>query len=134
MQPHSRQETEPSVSVLVIDDDCAIRETLSEILRDEGYTVATAGNGADALQVLKHVRPRLIVLDLNMPVMSGGEFRLVQRLDPSLRTIPTVVLTATDRVRERVAELDVDAYLAKPIKLGELFTVVERFCAAGRTG
>jgi CheY-like chemotaxis protein len=117
-----------SVSVLVVDDDDAIRETLREILQDEGYTVATAANGADALRILKGLLPKLIVLDLNMPHLSGDEFRLVQRLEPALRGIPTVVLSAVDRMRERAAELEADAYLAKPVKLHDLLTIVARFC------
>jgi CheY-like chemotaxis protein len=117
-----------SVSVLVVDDDRAIRETVQEVLQDEGYSVVTAADGADGLRVLKALRPKLIVLDLNMPVLSGGEFRLVQRLDPSLCDIPTVVFTAGDRARERAVELEADGYLAKPIKLADLLAVVQRFC------
>jgi CheY-like chemotaxis protein len=66
--------------------------------------------------------------------LSGGEFRLVQRLDPDLRRIPTVVLTAVDRIGELAAELEADLCLAKPLKLGELLDAVERYCGprAGR--
>src|SRR5579862_4027549 len=94
MQPRFLTDIEDSLSILVVDDDRSIRQTLCEILQDEGYTVSTARNGAEALEILKHRRPRLILLDLNMPVMNGGDFRLVQRFDPVLRRIPTVVLTA----------------------------------------
>jgi CheY-like chemotaxis protein len=120
-----------SVSVLIVDDDGAIRETVQEILQDEGYTVAIAANGADGLRVLEAVRPKLIVLDLNMPVLSGGEFRRVQRLDPSLRGIPTVVFTAAGRARESAVDLEADGYLAKPITLADLLAVVQRFCGTG---
>lgn len=119
-----------TVSVLVVDDDQAIRESLGELLRHEGYTVATASNGAEGLSALKRFRPKLVVLDLNMPVISGDEFRLVQRLDPDLRRIPMVVLSAVDRVRERAADMEADAWLAKPVKVGDLLGVVERFCGA----
>src|SRR4051794_16166586 len=108
MPPRFLAELEPSLSVLVVDDDRPIRDTLREILQDEGYIVSTAGNGAEALEILKHRRPRVILLDLNMPTMNGGEFRLVQRFDPALRRIPTVVFTAADRMSERVAELEPD--------------------------
>jgi CheY-like chemotaxis protein len=118
----------PPVSVLVVEDDRAIREILCEILQDEGYTVATACNGAEALQLLKRLRPDLIVLDLNMPVMNGGDFRLVQRLDPAFRNIPTVVLSAVDRLQEHAAEIEAVLCLAKPVKLRELLAAVERFC------
>ncbi len=117
-----------STSVLVVDDDQAIQDTLREILQDEGYRVQTAGNGVEALRVLRRVRPSLIVLDLNMPILSGDEFRVVQCLDPALRDIPTVVLSAVDRLDARTPGLGVEVCLAKPIKLGDLLAVVKRFC------
>jgi CheY-like chemotaxis protein len=127
MRPHPVDGLEP-VSILVVDDDQAIRESIAEILEDEGYNVVTAGDGAQALQLLKRLRPKLIILDLNMPVLSGDEFRLVQRLDPDLRRIPTVVLSAVDRMPERASELQAAACIAKPIKLPDLLAVAEQFC------
>jgi CheY-like chemotaxis protein len=118
----------------VVDDDFAIREALGEILHDEGYTVATAANGAEALQILKHQRPEMILLDLNMPVMSGADFRLVQRLDPALRSIPTVVLSAAGRLRERTIDFEADACLKKPVRLADLLATVERFCGSPKPG
>ncbi len=118
-----------SVSVLVIEDDFDIRQTICEVLEAEGLSVATAENGADALRVLTKVRPGLILLDLNMPIMSGSEFREAQSRDPVLREIPTVVLSAVDRMNERLAELSPHAAFRKPIKLPELVSVVKRYTA-----
>jgi len=117
------------VSVLVIEDDFDIRQTLREVLEEEGITVATAENGADALNMLRKVRPELILLDLNMPVMDGVEFREAQARDPSLRQIPTVVLSAVDRINERAAEVSPAAAVRKPIRLAELLSVVKRYTA-----
>jgi CheY-like chemotaxis protein len=103
--PRARVDTRSPASVLVVDDDRDIRDALQEILTGEGYTALAAANGAEALQLLKRFRPQVILLDLNMPVMDGGDFRLVQRLDPLLRQIPIVVLTAVDRMSERTADL-----------------------------
>jgi CheY-like chemotaxis protein len=116
----------PSVSVLLVDDDLSIREVLVEILEDQGFSVATASNGAEALTLLGGIRPDLILLDLNMPVMNGSEFRKAQRSDPSLREIPTVVMSAVDRMPDQIADLAVSETLAKPVPLHDLLAVVER--------
>jgi CheY-like chemotaxis protein len=117
------------VSVLVIEDDFDIRETICEVLEAEGLSVETAENGADALRLLRKVRPGLILLDLNMPIMSGTEFRERQSQDPSLREIPTVVLSAVDRMNERLREFSPQAAFRKPIKLSDLVSVVKRYTA-----
>ncbi len=65
---------EPKSYVLVVDDDPAILTTVSEILQFEGYAVRTATNGAEALRLVEHARPWLILLDMRMPVMDGWGF------------------------------------------------------------
>ena len=118
------------VSVLVIDDDDDIRDTLSEIMQDLGYSVATAGNGADALMKLRGLKPQLILLDLSMPIMDGHEFRAEQVRDPALAEIPTVVMTAADRAREKTAAMKPSDVLAKPVKLDVLLRQLRRYCGA----
>ena len=117
-----------SIEVLVVDDDADIRSTLEEILVEEGYRVASAANGREALERLRVVRPRLILLDLSMPVMSGFEFREAQRADAELAKIPTVVMTAYDRMLEKTSGMQLADCLAKPVRLDELLKVVARFC------
>jgi CheY-like chemotaxis protein len=121
------------VSVLVIDDDLDIRETLAEILRDEGYSVVTAIHGAHALELLTSIRPAVILLDLNMPVMNGKQFREAQRRDPSLVRIPTVVMTAVDRIKDLTADLSVEEALPKPIKLPDLLSIMRRYSTKSPT-
>src|SRR5579883_958215 len=116
--------------ILVVDDDQAIRETLSEVLEDEGYAVASAENGLDAIHYLRSQDPpSLILLDLMMPVMNGWQFRDEQLRDPSLKTIPVVVISADNGVREKAASIAVDHYMRKPIDLEELLELIERFAA-----
>jgi CheY-like chemotaxis protein len=114
------------VAVLVVDDDLEIRETVAGILEDEGHSVATASDGANALTVLETVDPELILLDLNMPNMSGEQFRVAQRGDPRIADIPTVVMSAVDRMAQRVADLALAGALRKPVALRELLDVVRR--------
>src|SRR3954452_20931108 len=82
--------------LLVVDDDPGIRESLADLLNEEGYTVITAVNGQDALTRLRAIAepPCVILLDLMMPVMSGPEFYDELRLDPQLAGIPIVVISA----------------------------------------
>ena len=116
-----------AVSVLVIDDDDDIRYTLSEVLEDIGYSVATASEGREALQLLREVRPQVILLDLNMPVMSGAEFRLAQRGDPALRGIPTIIMTAVDRMPDRTSDLAAEEVLPKPFRLPDLLALLDLY-------
>ena len=105
-----------------------IREALTEILEDEGYKVAGAANGQEALEYLRQrPQPNLILLDLMMPVMNGWQFRQEQQLDPALAGIPVVVISADNSIQQRAATINASAYLAKPIQLETLLSTVERF-------
>jgi len=115
-------------AVLIVDDDRDIRETLEEILTYEGYVVATARNGADALEKARELHPSVILLDLFMPVMDGAEFRRRQRVDPEIGEIPVVVVSAAASLEERIAGLGVAAHLEKPLHIEQLVDVVARFC------
>lgn len=118
--------------VLVVDDDLDIREIVSEVLTDAGYKVIVASNGEIALRLLETERPALILLDLNMPVMDGIEFRRRQRASASLARIPTVVMSAMHQMRDRIAGLEVEEALAKPVELRRLLEVARRFCPPQR--
>jgi signal transduction histidine kinase/CheY-like chemotaxis protein len=111
-------------TVLLVDDDIAIRMTLSEALAAAGYHVLTAADGVEALERLRVAPAELVILDLMMPRMDGVEFRAQQRRDPSLARIPTVVITAFDRLQEKIGELAPEACLKKPLRMDELLEVV----------
>jgi CheY-like chemotaxis protein len=92
--------------VLVVDDDHAIRETLCAVLRDEGYDVAGARDGEEALRALRDPDPpRAVVLDLMMPGMDGYEFRARQLADATIKDIPVLVITAAGAPAVREQEL-----------------------------
>ncbi len=116
--------------VLVVDDDREIREVTAEILTAAGYSVQTACDGRQALELLRSIRPALILLDLNMPNLDGAEFRQHQRSDPELNQIPTVVVSAANI--EPLLDLACDMCLRKPVRKRELLSVVERYCAPHR--
>ena len=118
-------------TVMVVEDDADVREAISEVLADCQYTALHAANGAEALQRLRsaEVRPCLILLDVMMPTMDGWQFRAEQKSDPSVSDIPVVVLSAHANGSEAAEKMDAVAYLAKPVSLESLVSLVERFCA-----
>lgn len=118
-----------SAPILLVEDNLDVLDATRVLLESEGYAVATAVNGADALaQLHSGLRPRLIVLDLSMPVMDGWEFRQVQRDDPALRAIPTIVYSAVAATAETKASLGVAAVFAKGGDPGPLLETIAALC------
>ena len=118
----------PLKRILVVDDDPDIRETLAELLQEEGYAVSSAAHGGEALSALRtDPRPDLILLDLMMPIMDGWQFRAEQKKDPELASIPVVIISATGR-DEFVSSLGAAQFLKKPINLEQLLAAVEQHC------
>ena len=118
------------MSILLVDDDLNIRMVLAEILEDEGYNVASAANGLEALRYLRQQQelPCLILLDLMMPGMNGWDFRQEQQQDPQIAGIPVVVISADSSLPQKAASLAVTAYLQKPIDLDRLLATVSQHC------
>jgi CheY-like chemotaxis protein len=115
--------------VLIVEDDLAIREALTEILEDEGYQVTGAANGQEAIQALRgSALPCLILLDLMMPVMNGWQFRAEQKQDPALAPVPVVIISADSDLRTKATTLEAVDFLQKPIQLTRLLDTVEQFC------
>ena len=110
-----------AATILVVDDDVAIRGLVRLVLEDEGYDVVEAENGASGLEVAEHHRPDLIVLDLAMPVMDGRTF--FKRIRASrCRDVPVIVVSALTEGRE----VGADAALEKPFDPDALVAEVER--------
>lgn len=103
---------------MVVDDDPDIRDTLADVLEQQGFEVRVVANGHDALQLLRQdYRPSVILLDLMMPVMDGWLFRSLQRTDPDLANIPVVVISAAP---SWYSPIDVHHYVAKPLDFDRL--------------
>jgi CheY-like chemotaxis protein len=102
---------------------------LGRFLELEGFDVELAANGKQALERLSSgVHPCVILLDLMMPVMDGWQFRREQVRDRDLADIPVIVVSAAGR--ERIAEIDANAYLTKPVDLEQLLERVSQYCSA----
>jgi CheY-like chemotaxis protein len=117
--------------VLVVDDDESLRDSLADLLSDEGYCILTAENGAQALAKLRRwpsPRPCLILLDLMMPVMNGWQFVAEQRQEPALARIPVVVVSADGNLQQKAESLGASGWLRKPIEIDSLLALVKRYC------
>jgi CheY-like chemotaxis protein len=115
--------------VLIVEDDPDTRGALVAILETEGYAVAEAQHGLDALQQLRTLRDvGLIVLDLFMPKLNGLGFRQEQMKDPALSAIPVVVISADPIAARKAANLGVTATMTKPINFDLLLQLVAQYC------
>ena len=120
LRPLDRAPARPMV--LVVDDSLTVRKITSRLLQREGFDVATARDGLDALQSLGEQLPDVILLDIEMPRMDGFEFTRTVKADPKLAHIPIVMITSrtAEKHRARATELGVDLYLGKPYQEDEL--------------
>jgi CheY-like chemotaxis protein len=113
-------------SILVVDNDAAIIDLIVEILTDEGYVAYSALSGADALATITHHAPALLLLDLQMPGMSGVEL-IAQLRRADLATMPMVLLTASPHDAAPLLVPGAIECLAKPFDLDDLLACVARF-------
>ena len=106
-------------TILVVDDEPTLRETLAEVLEQDGLEVVTAADGKEALERFRAVDPDLMLLDLMLPQISGIEVCRIVRRESSL---PIIMLTAKDGEIDKVVglELGADDYVTKPFSLREL--------------
>ena len=100
-------------TILVVEDETTLRETLAEALEAEGYRVVTAADGREALERFRAERPDLVLLDLMLPELVGVEVTRIIRAESG---VPIVMLTAKDAEVDKVVglELGADDYVTKP--------------------
>lgn len=116
--------TTATAQVLVVDDDPDIRTVVEAILSGEGYRVMTASNGRLAWEMIARQQPDVVLLDLQMPVMTGWE--LLDLIHERGLPVPIVVMTAGYRARAEAKRHGAAAHLAKPFDLNDLLATVER--------
>lgn len=118
--------------ILVVDDDPNMLEVIADILGDAGYTVETALNGAAALQVIEHLRPGLVLLDMRMPILDGWGF--ARELRERGVELPIVVMTAAQDARRWAQEIGAQGFLGKPFELVALLTAVDQWYSSPQPG
>ncbi len=119
--------TPDRTTVLVIDDDYAVRELLERMLKREGYAVVTASNGRSGLSLAEQFVPGAIVLDVRMPDIDGWSVLAALKASEKLRNVPVVLLTVVEE-RGRGYALGASEYLNKPVDRTHLLAVLRRIC------
>jgi CheY-like chemotaxis protein len=118
--------------VMVVEDGELVRDTLTRLLRREGFETVGACDGREALEVLEHERPDVILLDINMPDMDGMELLEALHANPQFQALPVVMLTArsdTHTIR-RAMQLGAKAFLVKAtFSVSEMLESVKRYAA-----
>lgn len=108
--------------VVVVDDEPTVGEAVRDLLSAEGYDVETPGDAQSALPALLRAAPDLVILDVNMPGMSGWELCSLLRRQSATRSVPVLFLTGRQDVRDRITAMQVGGsdYLSKPFGAEEL--------------
>src|SRR3954452_14488594 len=113
-------------AVLIVDDNPDVREVFAEILAMSGIPAVCAGNGVEVLAYLhSNPLPFLILLDLNMPVMDGWEFRKQLAQEPTLEAVPVVVVSAIADLDCTADAVDAPYHLPKPVDMHRPFSLVQ---------
>lgn len=108
---------EIEATILLVEDNASNVAIIRDMLETQGYRLAVAGSGSEGLTLVREVRPALVLMDIQLPGMSGIEVIRRMRADAQLRDLPIVALTALVMPgdRERCLEAGANAYLAKPV-------------------
>jgi DNA-binding NarL/FixJ family response regulator len=113
--------------LLLVDDEPGVREAVKAYLEDSGFTVTVASNAREALTLIEHITPNLVISDVMMPQVNGYEFLNLMRADDRFAHIPVIFLTARGMKSDRIMgyQAGCDAYLPKPFDPDELVAIIE---------
>ena len=116
-------------TVLIVEDNELNMKLFRDLLEAHGYQTSGTSNGIEALDLVRKLRPDLVLMDIQLPQVSGLEVTRWIKDDPELRTIPVVAVTAFAMKgdEERIREGGCEAYLSKPISVGKFIETVRRF-------
>jgi two-component system cell cycle response regulator DivK len=116
-------------TVLIVEDNELNMKLFRDLLEAHGYTTVGTRSGIDALSLARQHRPNLILMDIQLPEVSGLEVTKWLKDDPELKTIPVIAVTAFAMKgdEERIREGGCEAYLSKPISVGKFIDTVRHF-------
>jgi DNA-binding response OmpR family regulator len=120
--------------IVVVDDDPAIGQAIHDLLAAEDLAVESPGDGRASLPSLLRSAPDLVILDINMPEMSGWELCAILRRQPATRSVPILFLTGRHAVKDRITAMQFGGsdYLAKPFDPGDLRRKVQALLSSRR--
>jgi CheY-like chemotaxis protein len=121
-------------TILIVDDERALAEVLSAILRDEGYSTLVAGNGREAETLLKTESVDLVLVDFMMPIMDAPELIGWMREQAALQSVPVIIMTSLPETTVRARARGFAAYLQKPFMIDDIADAVARHLPAERAG
>ncbi|CAN5596965.1 hypothetical protein BH11MYX1_BH11MYX1_09370 [soil metagenome] len=110
--------------ILVVDDEPMVRDTLGQVLADEGYVVDVAADGADALDRIRAARPDVILLDLMMPGMNGRQFLSALRSESAYSSVPVLIMTAVHGLEINLNSIGASEVVEKPFDVDDLLNKV----------
>ncbi len=118
-----------SKKVLTVDDSPSVRKMVEFSLKTKGYTMGSAGDGQEALDLLSNEPFDAIILDVNMPRMNGLEFLEKRLTNDNIASIPVIMLTTEgqDEDRDKALSLGATAYIVKPFKPTQLLELLDEF-------
>lgn len=115
--------------ILLVEDDDDLRQLLAFLIRNKGREVIEAANGREALDRIRtEDPPRLVILDLMMPVMDGWTFRQELLKSPGLADVPVILLSGAADVHRSARTLKAVDYLTKPVDLDRLYRLLDDYC------
>lgn len=116
----------PAYTILVVDDEPALQRLMAFVLQRQGYSLLTASNGDEALEIVRSHHPDLVILDIMMPRRDGYEVAEIMRADPDLAETPIVMLSARAQEEdvERGITAGVNSYVTKPFEPEKLTEIV----------
>jgi two-component system cell cycle response regulator DivK len=123
--------SKPTKSVLVVEDNGVNMKLFHDVLEAHGYNVLQAKEGMEGWRMAREQRPDLILMDIQLPDVSGLEVTKWLKADETLKSIPVIAITAfaMDGDKEKFLEGGCDAYIPKPISVPDFLQTVERFAA-----
>ena len=124
LEPRAKSKT-----VMIVEDNELNMKLFRDLLEAHGYRTEGTSNGFEALDLVRKLRPDLVLMDIQLPQVSGLEVTRWIKDDPELRSIPVVAVTAFAMKgdEERIREGGCEAYLSKPISVGKFIETVRRF-------
>ncbi|MDA0271776.1 MAG: Hpt domain-containing protein, partial [Proteobacteria bacterium] len=114
-------------TVMIVDDSVTVRKVTSRLMERQGFKVATAKDGVDAMSQLQDIRPDVVLLDIEMPRMDGFEVLRSVRRDENLKDLPIIMITSRtgEKHKQQAMELGVNQYLGKPFQEANLLATIE---------
>jgi len=121
--------------ILIVEDNDKNLKLVRDVLQVKGYSTLEAGTAEDGLKIARDQKPALILMDIQLPGMSGIEALKALRADPATAAIPVVAITASvmQQDRQQIMSAGFDGFIEKPINLKALFDTVRKSAGPGKT-